>query len=172
MKKILTILLTLPLVVLFLCSCSSDDSDPISSSITGEWETSTLTIYSSTYNETADPYVKKAFNDVLTENKIKRIFKEEGKTVETSYTNSDGTEIIYANEAYEIKKDSLYLTHNGNTKSYRYTLSQNILTTEWDVNKTQLTTILSQMDKASVAIRLPDDYSGKITFVEKRKSSN
>ena len=163
-KAIISLLVILP----FIYSCSDSDNDTTTPSIAGEWSTQTLTIYSSTYDEDIDPYVKKAFSDILEENKITRTFTSENNTVVTKYINSLGSEVIYSSQTYEIQKDSLYLKSNNSTTSCHFSVSDQILTTRWQVNKKELVAILLDMEKQGVAMIIPEDYTGTITFVEKR----
>jgi len=171
MKKILTSVIIIFLSIYFFSSCSDSDDTP-QPNIGAEWNAYSLTILSEAYNQDIDPYVRKAFNDVLAENKITRIFDEGNKTVKTSYINSLGSEVLYSTENYEIKDDSIYLTNGNVVNKYQLILSNPILITKWTVNRDQLTTLLSKMDKAPVAAILPDDYQGIITFEERRKTSN
>ena len=171
MKKITTYLTLILSSICIFSSCSDDDNNP-SPTVAGEWNAFSLTIYSETYNQDIDPYVQKAFNDVLEENKISRVFDESSKTVKTTYINSLGSEVLYSTENYETKGESLYLTSGNVTNKYEYSVSTPILTTQWNVNRDQLTAILSKMDKAPVAAILPDDYQGVIKFEERRKTSN
>jgi hypothetical protein len=163
-KAIISLLIILP----FIYACSDSDNDTPTPTIAGEWSAQTLTIHSSSYDEDIDPYVKKAFSDILEENKIKRIFTSENNTVETKYTNSLGSEVIYSTQTYEIKKDSLYLKSNNNTTSCHFSVSEQILTTRWQVDKKELVAILLDMEKQGVAMIIPEDYTGTITFIEKR----
>lgn len=168
MKKAIIFISIIFVSACFICSCSDDNNNNANPTIDGEWKADILTIFSEKYYEDIDPYVKKAFNDVLADKKIRRVFDDESKSVTTFYIDEENPIEQYFTETYEIKKDSLYLK-NGNTVSvYHFSVSEHILTNQWKVNRDQLAAILSKMDKAPVAAMLPDDYEGTIKFVEKR----
>lgn len=168
MKRAIIFLSVVFMSAYLICSCSDDNNDNTRPTIAGEWKADILTIYSEKYYDDIDPYVKKAFNDVLAEKKIRRVFDDESESVKTFYTDDENPIEQYFTETYEIKKDSLYLKNGNTVFAYHFSVSEHILTNQWKVDRDQLAAILSKMDKAPVAAMLPDDYQGTIKFVEKR----
>lgn len=172
MKKMIILITIIFTTVIFFNSCSSSNNKPYQPTIEGTWNCTQMSILAidreNTEAVSADRYVNKAFADVIKEAKIMRVFVDKDKLVYTYYTNTNGTEITYSILDYKLQHDTLYLTGNDGVHQYYYTLSTPVLTSEWIVDKKALDAILIDMDKGRVALLIPDNYVGKITFREIR----